>query len=113
MGGQYGVSISDSDGAIGTYRYLLLDVRKTESDDPFGNTFYSEIDVLDHNPAGAVAEVPAKEDLTKTLHFGKYECVIDYTQRRFKDWVKTSCRPWSRTGIPDREDAPEQGVRAP
>jgi hypothetical protein len=46
-GGQYGVSISDSQGVIGSYRYLLFDISRTEDTDPFGNTFYSEIDVLD------------------------------------------------------------------
>lgn len=44
-GGQHGVSISDSDGVIGKYRYLLFDIVRTENDDPFGNTFYSEITV--------------------------------------------------------------------
>jgi hypothetical protein len=46
-GGQYGVSISDSNGPLGKYRYLLIDSQKTESDDPFGNTFFSEIDVVE------------------------------------------------------------------
>src|SRR4051794_10984265 len=45
-GGQYGVSIGDSTGSLGHYRYLLFDVFETESDDPWGNTFYSEIDVV-------------------------------------------------------------------
>ena len=46
-GGQYGVSITDSEGSIGKYRYLLFDMSRTESDDDFGNTFYSEIDVIE------------------------------------------------------------------
>jgi hypothetical protein len=46
-GGQYGVSISDTSGALGKYRYLLFDCMRTESDDDFGNTFYSEIDVIE------------------------------------------------------------------
>jgi hypothetical protein len=47
-GGQYGVSISDPDnGTVGKYRYLLLVISRTESDDAFGNTFYSEITVID------------------------------------------------------------------
>jgi hypothetical protein len=46
-GGQYGVSIADSEGALGKYRYLLFDVASTEDDDSFGNTFYSEIDVIE------------------------------------------------------------------
>lgn len=45
-GGQYGVSISDSGGVIGKYRYLLFRCVATEIDDDYGNTFYSEIDVI-------------------------------------------------------------------
>ncbi len=47
-GGQYGVSITDPAGALGRYRYLLFDFFETESDDVYGNTFYSEIDVISH-----------------------------------------------------------------
>ncbi len=47
-GGQYGASVCDSDGNLGTYRYLLFDISRTASDDPFGNTFFSEIDVVRH-----------------------------------------------------------------
>jgi len=45
-GGQYGVSIADPGGSLGKYRYLLFDTVPTEYDDPFGNTFFSEIDVI-------------------------------------------------------------------
>jgi hypothetical protein len=45
-GGQYGVSITDSSGALGKYRYLLFDVVATEMEDDWGNTFYSEVDVV-------------------------------------------------------------------
>jgi hypothetical protein len=41
-GGQYGVRIPD----VGRYRFLLFDFFETESDDAWGNTFYSEIDVV-------------------------------------------------------------------
>jgi hypothetical protein len=54
-GGQYGVAIADPDGVIGKYRYLLFDMASSENHDPFGNTFYSEIDVIDAS-APAVAE---------------------------------------------------------
>ena len=46
FGGQYGVNIADPDGTIGKYRYLLFDVSLTEDDDGFGNTFYSEINII-------------------------------------------------------------------
>jgi hypothetical protein len=44
-GGQYGVSIRDSAGPLGRYRYLLFDCFETEGDDDWSNTFFSEIDV--------------------------------------------------------------------
>jgi hypothetical protein len=46
-GGQYGVSITDSSGSLGKFRYLLFSCFATETDDPYGNTFYSEIVVLE------------------------------------------------------------------
>jgi hypothetical protein len=45
-GGQYGVSISSSLGSLGTYRYLVFDCYVTEVADNWGNTFYSEVDVV-------------------------------------------------------------------
>jgi hypothetical protein len=45
-GGQYGVSIDDTSTSLGKFRYLLFDVFESESDDAWGNTFYSEIDVV-------------------------------------------------------------------
>lgn len=45
-GGQYGVGISDSSGSLGKFRYLLFDSIPSEDDDPWGNTFFSEIDVV-------------------------------------------------------------------
>lgn len=46
MGGQYGVSITSATGALGHFRYLLFVCSATETDDEYGNTFYSEIDVI-------------------------------------------------------------------
>jgi hypothetical protein len=45
-GGQFGVSIADARGSLGKFRYLLFDCYVTETADEFGNTFYSEIDVI-------------------------------------------------------------------
>jgi len=45
-GGQYGVSITGGDGVLGNYRYLLFDCYPAEINDDWGNTFYSEIDVV-------------------------------------------------------------------
>ena len=87
VGGQYGVSISDSDGTIGKYRYLLFDMSQTEARDPFGNTFYSEIDVMDRNAPDtlepAIAGSGADEAPTNSIVHrfttldGKYQIAID------------------------------------
>ena len=45
-GGQYGASVTNSSGSLGQYRYLLFDCYVTELYDNWGNTFYSEIDVI-------------------------------------------------------------------
>jgi hypothetical protein len=46
MGGQYGVNLKSASGAVGRFRYLLFVCAITETDDDYGNTFYSEIDVI-------------------------------------------------------------------
>jgi hypothetical protein len=45
-GGQYAVSVTDLSGSLGKFRYLLFDLYPVEVSDNFGNTFYSEIDVV-------------------------------------------------------------------
>ncbi|MFN2578180.1 MAG: hypothetical protein ABR607_10870 [Pyrinomonadaceae bacterium] len=44
--GQFGVSVTGASGTLGKIRYLLFDCYVTEVADDFGNTFYSEIDVI-------------------------------------------------------------------
>ncbi len=82
-GGQYGVSISDTRGPLGKYRYLLIAASRTESEDPYGNTFFSEINVIDADkpaptpaslptatnaaPGNRVALAAAEKDAQKTL----------------------------------------------
>lgn len=58
--GQYGVSVSASAGSIGHYRYLLFDILPAETDDDWGNTFYSEIDVVTRE-ASAPSTVPSTQ----------------------------------------------------
>ncbi len=72
-GGQYGVSISDSGGTLGKHRYLLLVISRTESDDDWGNTFFSEITVVDANaPAKAPAKpAPPAEEMKLVAQTGK------------------------------------------
>jgi len=61
MGGQYAASIRSDTGSIGRYRYLLFMMFVTETDDWWGHTFYSEIDVIERKQAG-VALAPGREE---------------------------------------------------
>lgn len=47
QGGQYGVGITSPAGSLGRYRHLMFDCFVTETSDDWGNTFYSEIDVIE------------------------------------------------------------------
>jgi hypothetical protein len=103
MGGQYGVSISDSAGALGKYRYLLFDIVSTEMSDPFGNTFYSEINVIDAagpKPVEA-ATAPAPRLISKSPESAPYKITIDYTDApELKDWVEKKLQPTVDTWYP-------------
>jgi Peptidase of plants and bacteria len=94
-GGQYGVSISDTDGAIGKYRYLLFDTMATEHDDDFGNTFYSEINVIDAGASGDKADAEGATDaFTVKTADGKTEITIDTTGApELKNWAQNNLAP--------------------
>ena len=80
-GGQHGVSISRAEGIIGRYRYLLFQVARTQDRDAFGNTFFSEIDVIDaEGPAPLAVELqqPAKAVLLRfETEDGRYKFTLD------------------------------------
>lgn len=104
-GGQYGVTIFDPSGAaLGKYRYLLFAVSRTEADDPFGNTFFSEIDVAD-----------GKEHAPPPAEAGKYDIRIDYSEMpELKEWVEGKLRPILEKWYPLIVEAlPSEGYVAP
>lgn len=79
-GGQYGVSISDSAGSLGATRYLLFDIRRTEDTDAFGNTFFSEIDVIDRNAPAVAETAPAQIIDAIEIASGAYRFTVDTTE---------------------------------
>ena len=97
-GGQYGVTVSDpAAGTIGAARYLLFDIQRTEDQDTFGQTFFSEIDVIDANgPALSSIPVPGGERVAKSFSAegGKYQFTIDATLAPdLMDWADAQLRP--------------------
>lgn len=114
-GGQYGVSISDSKGSIGSFRYLLFDVSRTESADAMGNTFFSEIDVIDRNASDA-PEAPLADSM-QTVDFGngKYRCTFDTTAAPdLMAWARDEMAPVVQEWYPKIVAMlPSEGFEAP
>ncbi len=119
-GGQYGVSIRDSEGVIGKYRYLLFAISRTEDRDPFGNTFYSEIDIVDatskvlpaapaHQPSGEI-----KREIVKSKD-GKYVITIETTETPdLTEWVHEELGPVVKLWYPKLVAMmPSEGYEAP
>ncbi|HEX2473412.1 MAG TPA: basic secretory protein-like protein [Lacipirellulaceae bacterium] len=99
-GGQYAVSIADAaGGALGKHRYLLFDISRTESDDPFGNTFFSEIDIIDGKEYPlADADEQSTESGEGTVDVlkvaDKYEIAFDTSDLpEIKPWVDETLKP--------------------
>ena len=94
-GGQHGVSISDADGIIGKYRYLLFAIARTETDDAFGNTFYSELDVIEQNaPAAPVVAASAESPFVLKSADGYCEITIDTAGAPdLKEWAEQKLAP--------------------
>jgi hypothetical protein len=95
-GGQYGVSISSTKGALGQFRYLLIAASRTESDDGWGNTFFSEINVIDANEKEVAPAAPPDTPAIKTLSIegGKYTLTINTTDTPdLTDWANKTLAP--------------------
>ena len=97
-GGRHAASVADpAAGGLGKYRYLLFDIAQTEDRDPFGNTFYSEIDVIDaQGPPAKFAVTGDGQPVTKSFEAegGKYRFTIDATVAPdLMEWADTRLRP--------------------
>ncbi len=105
-GGQYGVTIGDPDAAqIGRYRYLLFEIERTEAEDAFGNTFYSEIDVVDADAPTPtpVALARTRERIVRSFEAGdgRYRFTLEMTAAPdLVDWAEARLRPVVQTWYP-------------
>jgi hypothetical protein len=98
VGGQHGVLICGvNEAPLGTYRYLLFDIERTQDSDPFSNTFYSEIDVLDASgPPPTTFPRAERAILARSFDAeeGKYHFTIDATAAPdLMEWADKELRP--------------------
>lgn len=116
-GGQVGVAIEDAAGALGAYRYLLMDVARTEARDPFGNTFFSEVDVIDANGPAPTSSVSSKQAIRKAFvaEGGKYRFTLDATEAPdLAEWGERALAPVVQVWYPKLVAwLPSEGYRAP
>jgi hypothetical protein len=95
-GGQYGVSISSTKGTLGQFRYLLIAASRTESDDGWGNTFFSEINVIDANKPEVAPAVVSDTPAIKTfaIEGGKYTLTINTSDTPdLTEWANKTLAP--------------------
>jgi len=95
-GGQHGVSVLAPNGNIGTYRFLLFDISRTEGDDPFGNTFWSEIDVMDTDSTAVPVTTEEVKRITRSFSAdgGKHYFTLDTTVAPdLTEWADQKLRP--------------------
>lgn len=116
--GQHGVAITDTAGPIGRFRYLLFEIATTGRGGPFGNTFYSEIDVIDADgPAPAPIAREQRVAILKSFEAedGKYHFTIDATQAPdLADWSEKQLQPVIRQWYPKIVALlPGEGYQAP
>jgi hypothetical protein len=117
-GGQYGVTITNPEGILGKYRHLLFDISRTEDTDAFGNTFYTEIDVIDKNgPAPESVETTVAQVKRETFKVenGKYKFTIDTTEAPdLTEWATKEVAPMAQEWYPKLvKMLPSEGYEAP
>lgn len=114
LGGQHGATIRATEGELSDIRYLLFDISKTESDDAFGNTFFSEIDAIE---AEAGQPKPIEIDRSKFIRFtsddGVYRFTIDARDAPdLAPWATESLVPVVKQWYPSIiEQLPSEGFQ--
>lgn len=102
MGGQHFVTIADSESLLGRFRYLLLAMERTEAESAFGNTFYSELDVID-GEAETVLDLAAKPDPSRVFvtEDGKFRFRVDASEAPYlEEWAFTKMAPMALEWYP-------------
>jgi len=115
VGGQYGVAITNCGNPIGKFRYLLFDIAKIEARDTFGNTFFSEIDVIDADGPAPISTVEQPVLQSFATEDGKFRFHVDVTESpELADWSGSELRTVVQKWYPKIvEMLPSEGYQAP
>lgn len=114
-GGQHAARIANPKASLGNFRHLLFAVSPTEREDAFGNTFFSEIDVITGDPA-VLDRIAAPEP--RTIDFATadkaYNFTIDFTQApELREWTEKELTPIIQQWYPKIvEMFPSEGFQA-
>jgi hypothetical protein len=116
-GRQHGVLIRGADGTpLGTYRFLLLEVHRTRDRAGSGETFFSEIDVVDAGgPEPERAAVPEPIVREFASEDGRWRFTVDLTRAPdLEAWVADELVPAVIVWYPKLVAMlPSEGFRAP
>lgn len=95
QGGQHAVRLDRADGVLGNFRHLLISIRSTDRGDRFGQTFFSEIDVVTGDPAELRrVELPAVREISFTTADNSYEFCVETTQaQELEEWTERDLKP--------------------
>jgi len=91
--GQHGVSIATENGEpLGKFTRLLFDIQANEDPNGWGNTFFSEIDIVDAKGPALVRQEKKVE--TFTSKDGKYKYILDSSESPdLHEWAKVHLMP--------------------
>jgi hypothetical protein len=95
-GGQHVSSTGKTEGQLGKFRYLLFEVKHTDPQDRFSNTFFSEIDVLrmGEEPKPIVDRSRSDGILRYDTADGRNRFSLDMRQSpELEEWAKTKLVP--------------------
>lgn len=116
-GGQYAASISGSENSIGKYRYLLLDISRTDGQKPFDNTFFNEIDVIDRNgPVPIPIDAASARLIRDIIETGKYKIIVDTSETpELTEWTRKELAPMLKEWYPRLAEKilPSKGYEPP
>jgi hypothetical protein len=116
-GGQHAASITSAGtGALGDFRHLLFDIQRSSESDPFGQTFFSEIDVVDAK-GPELQRLKAQERIVKPYPApdGKFRYVVDSSAAPdLGEWAEKKLIPVIHEWYPKIvEMLPSDGYTAP